>query len=128
MKKELIFVMTLIAAGIMSFTMYKSQPANSLKEVEIPENVKKIIDAKCQGCHSQESNSLKAKTKLKFEQLSELPTGKLIGKLEEIAEEVEEGEMPPARYLKKNPDKNLSEEEAKALIEWAHSAADQLMQ
>lgn len=127
--KKLIFPLAIIfLAGIMSFTMYSSRPlTDSNDDVEIPENVKKVIDSKCWGCHNENGNSLKGKTKLKFDQLSTLSKAKLISKLDDIAEELEEGKMPPSGFLKKNPDKKLSEEEAKVIIEWAHNASDNLM-
>lgn len=126
--KKLIFTMLILATATMSFTTYSSKPDDNANEVEIPEKVKKILETKCMGCHSKGGNSLKARMKLKLDELSELSTGKLINKLEEVAEEIEEGKMPPEKYIKKNPDKQLSEEEAKAIINWAHSTSDQLMQ
>ena len=125
--KKLIFILSILPlAGIMSFTMYSASIQNS-DDVEIPGHVQKIIDSKCFDCHSKSSKSLKAKTKLKFDELSELSKAKLVGKLVDITDEVEEGEMPPKSFLKKNPDKALSDEESKALVEWAKKASDELM-
>lgn len=126
--KKLIFIAVILPlAGIMSFTKYNSSVRNP-DGVEIPGHVQKIIDSKCLDCHSTSSKSLKAKTKLKFDELSDLSKAKLVGKLVDIADELEEGDMPPKSFLKKNPDKALSDEETKALVNWAKKASDELMQ
>lgn len=127
MSKPVFFLFALILLGMMSFTFYRGASSGNSDDVEIPGHVQKIIDSKCFDCHSQSSKSLKAKTKLKFDELSELSKAKLVGKLVDIADEVEEGEMPPKSFLKKNPDKALSDEESKALVEWAKKASDELM-
>jgi hypothetical protein len=51
----------------------------------------------------------------------------MIAGLKEIAEVVEENEMPPAKFLEKNPDKKLTDAEKKILMDWANSEAKALM-
>jgi hypothetical protein len=40
---------------------------------------------------------------------------------------VEENEMPPAKFLEKNPDKKLTEAEKLVLMNWANNEAKGLM-
>ncbi len=87
--------------------------------IEFPEDVKGIIDNKCYGCHSHESKSVMAKGKLIWDELAELEASKLIKKLDDIVEVIEDGSMPPSKYLKQNPDASLSDEEMKLLRGWA---------
>ncbi len=86
----------------------------------VPENVQAIIDNKCFDCHSTKSKNLKAKMKLKFDKMAHLKTHKLLGKLDNIAESVTEGDMPPKKAIKKYPDLKLTAEEVKTLSDWSN--------
>jgi len=93
---------------------------------EIPENIDAIFNESCYGCHNSESNNMKAKMKLKLDDLTTMKKSKMISKLSKIAKEVEKGDMPSKKFLAKYPDKALSDEDKKALIEWAKSSAAEL--
>ena len=43
-----------------------------------------------------------------------------------IAKEVDEGHMPPEKFLAKYPDKNPSKKDKKAVVKWAKAAAKEL--
>ncbi len=86
--------------------------------VEFPENVNEIIQNKCYECHNPESKSIMAKGKLDWDSLTELKDSKLVRKLEGIVEVLDDGSMPPRRYLKMNPDAQLDDEEVMLLKEW----------
>ena len=98
------------------------------EDIEMPENVKSIVDNKCYGCHSAEGKSDKAKKALMWDDLSTLSKVKQISKLDDISEVVGEGEMPPAKFLENFPDKKLTEEESKVLIEWANNSANKILE
>ena len=98
------------------------------EDIEMPENVKSIVDNKCYGCHSAEGKSDKAKKALMWDDLSSLSKVKQISKLDDISEAVEGGEMPPAKFLENFPDKKLTEEESKVLMEWANSSANKILE
>jgi hypothetical protein len=66
--------------------------------------------------------------KLTFDTFFILPTAQLVSKLAEIAEVVEENNMPPAKFLEYNPDAALSEEQKQLLINWANTSAESLME
>lgn len=93
---------------------------------EVPENINVILDQSCVQCHNKDSENLKGKKKLNLDTLGQLKISKQISMLSRIANEIEDGEMPPEKYLKKNPDKGLSEEEEDILIEWARTYAREL--
>ncbi|HRX11226.1 MAG TPA: heme-binding domain-containing protein, partial [Draconibacterium sp.] len=89
------------------------------KAIDIPDNVKTIIDKSCFGCHNTDSKNDKAKDKLDLKTLGDLETAKMIHALKEINEVVEKNEMPPEKFLERFPDKKLTDDEKKILMNWA---------
>ncbi|GAB1454660.1 hypothetical protein MASR2M47_47160 [Draconibacterium sp.] len=110
---------TLLATG--SENPVKSKP------VDMPDNVKAIIEKSCFGCHNTDSKNDKAKDKLDLKTLGDLTTPKMIHALKEISEVVEENDMPPEKFLAKFPDKKLTDDEKKILMDWADNQAKSLM-
>ncbi len=124
MKKIILLSALLFAAAtFMSISATEDILNNTIPGNEkyiVPEDVQTIIDNKCFDCHNSDSKNMKGKMKLKFDKMADLKTHKLIGKLDNIAESVTEGEMPPKKTIKKYPDMKLTPEEAKTLADWAN--------
>lgn len=97
------------------------------KTPAVPDNVKAIIEKSCFGCHNTDSKNDKAKEKLDLKTFDALGKKEMIHALGEIAETVEENEMPPAKFLEKFPDKKLTDAEKKILIDWAKNEGKALM-
>lgn len=97
------------------------QPMLILEDIEIPENVQLIFDNKCIRCHSAESKTSKSKSKLNFDKFTngDYSTSKLVSKIGKISKQINKNGMPPKKFLAKNPDKKLTEEESKLIIDWA---------
>lgn len=110
---------TLLAAAV-------ENPAKA-KPVDMPDDVKAVIEKSCFGCHNTDSKNDKAKDKLDLKTLGDLDTPKMIHALKEIKEVVDENDMPPAKFLERFPDKKLSDDEKKILMSWADSQAKSLM-
>ncbi len=134
MRKSGLFILLPVLAGtFLLLTAFGPFSTNSTGEVPpaetitIPDDIQRIFDKSCFGCHNSESTSDKAKKKLLLDQFTELSKVKLIGKLGEIVETVENNEMPPEKFLSKYPDKALTDDEVKRLKEWADKTADDLM-
>ena len=128
MKKSTV-IFSLLLLGMMILVQSYTLPepsASPSEDIDIPENVKVILDNKCFGCHNVEAKSDKAKEKLLLDKLSDLSKVELIGALGEIHEVVVEGEMPPEKFLERKPEGALTDEEAKLLADWAEKAADAL--
>ncbi len=89
--------------------------------IEIPAEVKAVLDNKCTGCHSNDAKGGKSKMKMNFDKFTngEYSTGKTISKLGKITKQLDKGKMPPKKYLDKYPDKKLTEEENQLLVNWA---------
>jgi len=131
MKKYLFLFLSLaIGIALVSFTLKSSKsesPATTAdNHFEIPENVQSVIDKSCYGCHNSESQNDKGKKKLQFDQLSSLPTHKLTAKLADISEIINEGEMPPEKFLNKKPEATPTAIEKKILVDWATNTAEKL--
>lgn len=96
-------------------------------EPEMPKDVKKVIEKSCFGCHNSDSKNEDAKEELDFKKLDGLKKVKKITTLREIAEVIEEGEMPPSKFLEKYPERKLSEKEKATLVEWAKKKSEALI-
>ncbi len=92
-----------------------------IEPLEIPEDVKAVLDNKCIGCHSNDAKGGKSKMKMNFDKFTNggYSTGKTISKLGKITKQLNKDKMPPKKYLDKYPDKKLTEEERKLLLNWA---------
>jgi hypothetical protein len=94
--------------------------------IEIPENVKAVIDHSCYGCHNSTSRNAKAKAKVEFDKLDSLKTFIAIGVLQDIHNQVDSTKMPPKEFLKKYPDHALSGKDKEILLNWASESANKL--
>jgi len=102
-------------------TIEKYNDISTIETLDIPANVKAIIDNKCMGCHSNDAKNGKSKMKLNFDNISngEYSRGKIISKLDKIVKILSKDKMPPEKFLAKYPDKKLTSEESKLISDWA---------
>lgn len=125
------FALTAVAFLLFSAFQTDVQPEKTISDAEatfeIPEDIQNILDKSCFGCHNVDATSDKAKKKLLIDQMHELSKIKLVAALGDIKETVENGDMPPQKFLDKNPDKALTAEEAEKLKDWAGKTADDLL-
>jgi len=96
-------------------------------ESTYPAEVKKVIDGKCYGCHSEKGKSQDAKDALLWDSLLNLPKSSQIATLDEIIKVLNENKMPPEGAVKKNPEMKMSPDEIRILKLWAESRADNMM-
>jgi len=95
---------------------------------EIPDDISKVITTSCYDCHSSDAKSKDAKDALNFETWDDYRLTKKVGLLKDICKMVEEGKMPPEKYLGFKPDRKLSEESKKLLCEWTNKETERLME
>ena len=112
--KSLVLAIALVLIVTLISAMNEKKPAT---EGMTPE-VKALVDKTCFGCHNVNSRNQEAKDKLNFSTFDELSKMQKIGKLKDISKAVEEGEMPPKKFLERNPDKKLTDAEVKLLTDW----------
>ena len=120
----LILLTLIIGSG---FTEQKPQKTHHKTKLTVPDDIQSIIDHSCIGCHNVDAKNEKSKKKLMFDKLAHLSKAKIVAKLSDISDVVAKGDMPPEKFLAKYPDKGLTDEQAKALKEWADITSDELM-
>ncbi len=125
-KKSILSVTLIVLMFVSGFASVTKNPAES-KSVNMPENVKAIIEKSCYGCHNTDSKNDKAKEKLDLKTFNTLEPTQMIHALKEITKEVNENEMPPAKFLEKFPDKKLTDAEKKILMDWANNEVKSLI-
>lgn len=127
MKKYLLAVAVFMTGLVFLNFNLKSEKAApvapSETEFSIPADVQSVLDNSCYGCHNSDSKNTKGKAKIKFDELGSLKTSKLVGKMGKIVDVVNEGDMPPKKFLENKPKAALSEEQKVLLVNWAESIA-----
>ena len=105
-------------------------------KIQAPPEVAVLLERACNDCHSNEtkwpwysqvapfswlvSRDVKDGRKhLNFSEWENYEEGRKLKKLEEVAEEVEAGEMPMELYVPLHPEAKLSPDERRVLVEWA---------
>ncbi|WP_347174601.1 hypothetical protein [Polaribacter uvawellassae] len=132
--KLLLLVFTL---GIISFTVKSNETEtlltiseNVLEQnqsgITFPKDVKAIIDAKCMNCHKPDARNEKARKKLQWAKVPKMNQKEQESFLKDLSLVLEDGEMPPERTIKRNPDMALTLEENRVLITWVEDEENRL--
>ncbi len=95
-----------------------SSDNNHPEKAVIPAEVHSILKKSCFDCHSDEAKKILSKSKLNFDKLDGLSEVKKISTLKKIEKEIKEEKMPPKKYVQKNPEKKMTEEEKTMVFEW----------
>ncbi len=127
MRKKSIVSVTAIVFLFLTVIAFSSEKKEVTRDTKMPDNVKAVIDKSCFGCHNTQSKNEDAKEELDFKKMDGLSDMKKIGAYKNIAEVVEEGDMPPKKFLEKYPDKKLTAEEKEILVKWAKKEAEDLV-
>ena len=108
-------------------------------DIQAPAEVHGVLKRSCYDCHSSATkwpwyaqvvpvswvvahDVNDGRKHLNFSEWENYEPGRKLKKLKEIAEEVEEGEMPMEIYVSLHGDAKLSEAEKKSIVEWAERA------
>lgn len=134
----------LVLAGLLVLIQFVPvQRTNPLaeQEVEPPPEVQTILETSCYDCHSHRTHwpwyayvapvswlvahdVKEAREHLNFSRWNRYESDERRNKVEEIWEEVEEGEMPLWYYLPLHPIARLSQEQLTALRHWVEAYDD----
>ncbi len=126
----------------------EASPNDISAHYNVPDNVMGVLKKSCYDCHSNNTvypwyNNIQpvawwlddhvkeGKRELNFSEFANYKPKRKIKKLKETVEQLEKGEMPLNSYLWIHKDAKLSEEDIKAVSEWAKAlqlqiAADSL--
>ena len=124
MRKPLTFI---VIIGII-FLVFQAFVIQSPPAPGIPDEVKDILKTSCFDCHSNDASGDKSKNALNFDEWSDYKVSKMISRLADICEVVDEGKMPPEKYLKHNPDNALSDAQKATICDWAGKESTLLME
>ena len=120
-------------------------PSDLLKNNEVPENIESILRESCYDCHSNETvypwyayvapvsflvskDTREGRDELNFSYWEDLDKIEKAEMLDEISEEVEEGEMPMKIYPLTHPDAKLSDADRAEIVSWAEEMAESLFE
>ncbi len=124
-----------------------SNPVDASKQITaaatVPENVNVILKKACNDCHSNNTtypwysniqpvyfwlnNHIKeGKREINFDEFATYRLRRQYHKMEELIEQVKEGEMPLSSYTLIHKDAKLTDAEKATLTEWATSIMDSM--
>jgi hypothetical protein len=136
-RKAILLVVALFVAA--QFVPVERTNPPAAGEIELPPEVGALAERACYDCHSHETvwpwyaevapvswlavrDVGEAREHLNFSTWADYADEERRELLEEIAEEVEDGDMPLRFYLPFHPKARLSEEERRVLVSWARRA------
>ena len=130
-----------VAAGVLGAQLVPVDRSNPPVEAEIslPDGVRGIVRKACYDCHSHETrwpwysyvapvswlvhrDVEHAREHMNFSMWGSYDSGEQAELLDEIAEEVEERAMPLPIYLSLHSEARLTNDERRAIVEWAEAA------
>jgi len=135
-----ILVAAIVLVSIQYIPMDQPNPP-VLAEVDAPANVKRVLERSCYDCHSNQTrwpwysriaplswlitrDVHEGREHLNFSMWDRLSAKDQAEKLDELGEEVEEGEMPLWFYLPLRPEARLSAEDRELLLSWSRNASE----
>ena len=123
MKKRIALIV--IAGGM--FILFQSNQPNPELITQMPDEVSTLLESRCYGCHTTGAKSDDALKAVNFSEWANYKVSKQVAVLGDITNVVEKGKMPPEKYLKNNPEKELTDVEKKLIIDWTKEASDKLL-
>ena len=120
-------------------------PADLLSNNDVPEDIEKMLRTTCYDCHSNETvypwysyvspvkflvskDTRKGRKHLNFSEWEDYSMADKLEVLDEISEEVGEGEMPMKIYPIIHPDAKLSDVDREVLVSWAEDFAESMFE
>jgi len=118
MKRSVIILAVVIATVILSaaFISPSFTPSENPGD-NIPDSVWAVFEKSCYGCHSDDGNGM-ARSKLNFDKWDSYSDEKQLKKAKASCNEMKKGGMPPAKFLKNNPDAAPDETEVNIVCNW----------
>ena len=133
----LVLVVLFVVAQVVRPDM-TNPPVDPAKHLAAPPIVQPILDRSCQDCHSNETtwpwyskvapmswmladHVKEGRNELNFSEWQTYSARRKSKKLEEICEQVKEGEMPLWNYLPLHPSAKLSDADRQVLCQWSTS-------
>ncbi len=129
---SLIFLVALASSFLFIRAQQVPSPVNPQEPVDTVINyaveARAIIDQKCFGCHNPEAKNEKAKKKFMWDELPKSARQNQLKVMNDLLEVLNEGKMPPEKFLQFKPEAKLTEAESSTLWAWAGANAKKLNQ
>jgi hypothetical protein len=129
--RKIILPGVILFFAVMALTSFKVLPFGNGPQDKpatvAPADVQKILENSCYDCHSDLSTNPKSLDKLNFSKWNTYTDVKKVAKYSDMSDEVSKGDMPPGKYLEKYPEKALTADQKKAVVDWANQASNKLM-
>ncbi len=148
MKKKILIGLLVVLIGIQFFRPGKNQSpeiqSNAIAKVHpVPQEVADILKVACNDCHSNNTvypwyNNIQpvawwlnnhvneGKQELNFDEFATYPPKKAHRKMDELIEQVKEGEMPLSSYTWVHTNAKLSDAQRATLTQWAQTVMDSI--
>lgn len=131
MKRFTLFFALMVTVALSTAFMAKpsTEEADFLAQdskIELPDNVKEIVEAKCMNCHKPDARNEKAREKLQWVKVPDFNIEQQKDFIAELFEVLEEGKMPPEKMLERFPEMKLTEDETKVLLAWVEKEEKRL--
>lgn len=123
MRKRIALIV--IAGGM--FILFQSNQPNPELITQMPEEVSTLLESRCYGCHTTGAKSDDALKAVNFSEWANYKVSKQVAVLGDISNVVEKDKMPPEKYVKNNPEKELTDVQKKLIIDWTKEASDKLL-
>lgn len=137
--RKVLIAAAIVLIAIQFFKPEKNEGGLKTNSIEsaynVPQNIQNIISTACNDCHSNKTiypwysniqpiawwlndHVEEGKQKLNFDEFAKYPLYRQYHKLEEVIEEVEEGEMPLTSYTLIHTNAKLSDAQKTEFINW----------
>jgi hypothetical protein len=147
MIKKILIVLALALVVIQFIRPAQNLSANTTNDIStlypMPSDVKLIVDKACADCHSNKTaypwyatlqpvafwladHVNEGKSEFNYNEFASYRIAKQNHKLEEVIEQIKEGEMPLYSYTLIHRDANLTDAEKATLINWCQNIMDTL--
>ena len=147
MIKKILIVLALVLVVIQFIRPAQNLSANTTNDIStlypMPSDVKLIVDKACADCHSNKTaypwyatlqpvafwladHVNEGKSEFNFNEFASYRIAKQNHKLEEVIEQIKEGEMPLYSYTLIHRDAQLTDAEKTTLINWCQNIMDTL--
>lgn len=152
MSKPTKYILIILLLGLIGLQFFSGKapevrmenPGDLIANEAIEGPVADLLRAACYDCHSMETkypwytkvspvNGVifqhinEGREELNFSEWTSMPKRTQIRKLKEVAEELEEGEMPLASYTWIHSEAKLTDEQRQSLISWAESLSNSIL-
>ena len=121
-----IIPMLILTGGL--FLLFQSFQSRHVPEAAFPDEVNELLVSACYNCHTTGAKAEDAVKALDFKEWDKYKLTKQVALLGDICKMLEEGKMPPKKYLEYNPDRKLSEAEKQLICDWTKNESQKLME